>query len=113
MPDSIWGVIDFEPDTDLPDIRNQTFVHAEVGTLFIIPRERDLGVKMGQLDYDEYVNGISLHGRGTPSPVPREKKYPVSQDDEITSPSTLVSVEYPRSERSESERTIVIGREKK
>ena len=42
VPDSIWGVIDFEPDTDLPDIRNQTFVHAEVGTLFIIPRERDL-----------------------------------------------------------------------
>ena len=42
MKDAIWGVIDFEIDTDLPDIRNQTFVHTHEGMMFIIPREQDL-----------------------------------------------------------------------
>ncbi|KAI9062565.1 hypothetical protein FKP32DRAFT_1677098 [Trametes sanguinea] len=42
MTNSVWGVIDMLPDTDLPDIRNMTYVHSSEGMLFIIPRERDL-----------------------------------------------------------------------
>lgn len=40
--DSIWGVIDFVPRTDFPDIRAMAYVHSHEGTLFVIPRERDL-----------------------------------------------------------------------
>ncbi|KAI0364367.1 hypothetical protein BV20DRAFT_974565 [Pilatotrama ljubarskyi] len=39
---SIWGVVDLLPDTDLPDIRSMTYIHSEQGTMFLIPRERDL-----------------------------------------------------------------------
>ncbi|OSD04725.1 hypothetical protein PYCCODRAFT_1433057 [Trametes coccinea BRFM310] len=39
---AVWGVIDLLPDTDLPDIRNITYVHSSEGMLFMIPRERDL-----------------------------------------------------------------------
>lgn len=39
---AIWGVVDLLPDTDLPDVRCMTYIHSEHGTMFIIPRERDL-----------------------------------------------------------------------
>ena len=40
MPDSVWGVIDFVPDTDFPDIRAVAVVRSrEAGSLFTIPRE--------------------------------------------------------------------------
>ncbi|KAI8996404.1 FAD binding domain-containing protein [Trametes punicea] len=40
---SIWGVVDILPDTDFPDVRNYAIVQsAHHGTLFTIPRERDL-----------------------------------------------------------------------
>ncbi|CDO68385.1 hypothetical protein BN946_scf184815.g32 [Trametes cinnabarina] len=42
MTNSVWGVVDLLPDTDMPDIRNLTYVHSSEGTLFTIPRERDL-----------------------------------------------------------------------
>jgi len=37
----IWGVIDFTPDTDFPDIRNRTAIHSENGSCMTIPREGD------------------------------------------------------------------------
>ena len=40
--DSVWGVIDFVPDTDFPDFRCMTYIHSHAGTLFIIPREKDI-----------------------------------------------------------------------
>lgn len=39
--DYIWGVIDFVPDTDFPDIRNRTAIHSSNGSCMIIPREGD------------------------------------------------------------------------
>jgi hypothetical protein len=39
--DYIWGVIDFVPDTDFPDIRNRTAIHSNNGSCMIIPREGD------------------------------------------------------------------------
>ncbi|KAG1850915.1 FAD binding domain-containing protein [Suillus subluteus] len=37
----IWGVIDFVPDTDFPDIRNRAAIHSLNGSCMIIPREGD------------------------------------------------------------------------
>lgn len=34
-----WGVVDFFPDTDFPDIRNRTAIHSNNGSSMIIPRE--------------------------------------------------------------------------
>ncbi|KAG2042757.1 FAD binding domain-containing protein [Suillus americanus] len=39
--DYIWGVIDFVPDTDFPDIRNRAAIHSLNGSCMIIPREGD------------------------------------------------------------------------
>lgn len=41
LSDYIWGVIDFVPDTDFPDIRNRTAIHSSNGSCMIIPREGD------------------------------------------------------------------------
>ena len=37
----IWGVIDFTPETDFPDIRNKCVIHSNNGTCMVIPREGD------------------------------------------------------------------------
>ena len=37
--DSIWGVVDFIPRTDFPDIRKLSMVHSEGGVMMNIPRE--------------------------------------------------------------------------
>ncbi|KAH9479232.1 Phenol hydroxylase [Psilocybe cubensis] len=39
--DYIWGVVDLNPDTDFPDIRNKTAIHSNNGSCMIIPREDD------------------------------------------------------------------------
>jgi len=39
--DDVWGVIDFTPNTDFPDIRNICLIHSNNGTCMIIPREDD------------------------------------------------------------------------
>ncbi|KAF8202399.1 FAD binding domain-containing protein [Pholiota molesta] len=46
----IWGVIDFTPDTDFPDIRNRTAIHSNNGSCMIIPREGDKVRLYVQLD---------------------------------------------------------------
>ncbi|KAJ8473756.1 hypothetical protein ONZ51_g7682 [Trametes cubensis] len=58
VTNSIWGVLDIQATSDLPDIRNMTNIHsAESGTLFIIPRERDLvRVYVQQPDDSEFIN---------------------------------------------------------
>ncbi|KAH6720084.1 putative phenol monooxygenase [Leptodontidium sp. MPI-SDFR-AT-0119] len=38
--DHIWGVLDFVCDTDFPDIRKRCAIHADSGSIMIIPRER-------------------------------------------------------------------------
>ncbi|KAL1678880.1 FAD binding domain-containing protein [Schizophyllum commune] len=47
--DIYWGVIDFVPDTDFPDIRNHCIGHTKHGSFLVIPREGDLEA----LDLDE------------------------------------------------------------
>ena len=37
----VWGVVDFVPDTDFPDIRNKCVIHSNNGTCMVIPREDD------------------------------------------------------------------------
>ncbi|CCM01337.1 uncharacterized protein FIBRA_03386 [Fibroporia radiculosa] len=39
--DFIWGVLDFVPETDFPDIRNRCAIHSNNGSCMIIPREGD------------------------------------------------------------------------
>lgn len=38
----VWGVVDFLPETDFPDIRLTCAIHADRGSCMIIPREGDL-----------------------------------------------------------------------
>ncbi|KAL1713194.1 FAD binding domain-containing protein [Schizophyllum commune] len=45
-----WGVIDFVPDTDFPDIRNHCIGHTQHGSFLVIPREGDLVRFYVQLD---------------------------------------------------------------
>lgn len=40
--DRYWGVIDFVPDTNFPDIRATSQVHSSTGFCLIVPRERDM-----------------------------------------------------------------------
>ncbi|KAF9062387.1 FAD binding domain-containing protein [Rhodocollybia butyracea] len=40
--DRYWGVIDFVPDTDFPDIRATSQVHSDTGFCLIVPREDDM-----------------------------------------------------------------------
>jgi FAD binding domain len=37
----VWGVVDFIPDTDFPDIRNKCNIHSNNGACMIVPREDD------------------------------------------------------------------------
>ena len=39
--ESVWGVIDFTPNTNFPDIRNKCVIHSNNGTCMLIPREDD------------------------------------------------------------------------
>ncbi len=38
----VWGVVDFFPDTDFPDIRARTVIHSIHGSILVVPREGDL-----------------------------------------------------------------------
>ena len=40
--DFIWGVVDINPDTDYPDVRNLAVIHSTEGSALLIPREGDL-----------------------------------------------------------------------
>lgn len=37
--DAVWGVMDFIPRTDFPDLRKKTSIRSQAGVLLIIPRE--------------------------------------------------------------------------
>lgn len=42
MPGSVWGVVDFIPETDLPDFRAMAYFQSSEGSALLIPREGDL-----------------------------------------------------------------------
>ncbi|KAI4525752.1 hypothetical protein K523DRAFT_297906 [Schizophyllum commune Tattone D] len=50
--DLYWGVIDFVPETDFPDIRNHCLSHTRHGSFMVIPREGDLVRLYVQMDKD-------------------------------------------------------------
>ena len=66
----VWGVIDFTPDTDFPDIRNKCVVHSNSGARMIIPREGDKVRLYIQLD--------SKNGADTSSTTKRVDKTQTS-----------------------------------
>ncbi|KAI5895589.1 uncharacterized protein SCHCODRAFT_02573393 [Schizophyllum commune H4-8] len=50
--DLYWGVIDFVPETNFPDIRNHCLSHTRYGSFMVIPREGDLVRLYVQMDKD-------------------------------------------------------------
>jgi phenol 2-monooxygenase len=60
LSEYIWGVIDFTPDTNFPDIRNRTAIHSENGSCMTIPREGDnvrFYIQMSEKDVTDPVTG--------------------------------------------------------
>lgn len=55
----IWGVMDFVPDTNFPDIRNRTAIHSRNGSCMIIPREGDIVRLYIQLSDSDVVDPIT------------------------------------------------------
>jgi phenol 2-monooxygenase len=56
----IWGVIDFTPDTDFPDIRSRCVIHSKNGSCMIIPREGDKARIYIQLDSKDAINTTTM-----------------------------------------------------
>ncbi|EIM86992.1 uncharacterized protein STEHIDRAFT_56448 [Stereum hirsutum FP-91666 SS1] len=55
--DRRWGVIDFVPNTDYPDIRCTSQVHSSSGFCLIVPRENDMVRLYVPLDdYEQYMD---------------------------------------------------------
>ena len=42
LAEFVWGVVDFVPETDFPDIRARTVIHSTHGSILVVPREGDL-----------------------------------------------------------------------
>ncbi|KAF7595503.1 hypothetical protein BBP40_005839 [Aspergillus hancockii] len=60
--DYVWGVIDFTPDTDYPDIRRHGHVHSSRGKIMHFPRERNNDgdwVSRFYVDMHDVEHGIS------------------------------------------------------
>ncbi|KAG1900271.1 FAD binding domain-containing protein [Suillus fuscotomentosus] len=57
--DSIWGVMDLVPDTDFPDIRNKCLAQSNHGSLFVIPREKDLIRLYVQLEEKDVIDPVT------------------------------------------------------
>ncbi|PCH36421.1 hypothetical protein WOLCODRAFT_108689 [Wolfiporia cocos MD-104 SS10] len=58
--DYIWGVLDFVPDTDFPDIRSRCAVHSHNGSCMVVPREGDtvrLYVQLSDADVRDGATG--------------------------------------------------------
>ncbi|KAL1692724.1 FAD binding domain-containing protein [Schizophyllum commune] len=69
LTDLYWGVIDFVPETNFPDVRNFCALHTHHGSLMLIPREADMVRIYVQLDKD----ALDLDEKGD---VNREKMSP-------------------------------------
>ncbi|KIK81429.1 hypothetical protein PAXRUDRAFT_15250 [Paxillus rubicundulus Ve08.2h10] len=75
--DSIWGVIDVKPDTDLPDIRKLTKIQSINGTCMIIPREDDIVRLYIQLSGGDIIDPST--GRVDKSRTSPEKLFEVAR----------------------------------
>ena len=56
----VWGVVDFTPDTDFPDIRSKCIIHSNNGTCMIIPREGDTVRLYIQLESKDATNAVTI-----------------------------------------------------
>ncbi|KAH9893347.1 FAD binding domain-containing protein [Cubamyces lactineus] len=117
---SIWGVLDILPTTDLPDIRNMTNIHsADSGTLFIIPRERDLvRVYVQQPDDSEFIDpetGRADKSRASPEKILEQankimRPYRIDIKDGVIDWWTVYAVGQRVAERySIHDRVIIAG----
>ncbi|THH12083.1 hypothetical protein EW145_g224 [Phellinidium pouzarii] len=61
--DYVWGVVDFIPITDFPDVRNKTAIHSNSGSCMIIPREGDIVRLYIQLSDEDAKEVHNAHGR--------------------------------------------------
>ncbi|TFL02292.1 FAD binding domain-containing protein [Pterulicium gracile] len=61
--DYVWGVVDFTPDTDFPDIRNRCVIHSDSGSCMVIPREGDKVRLYIQLADPKVKENLTLDGR--------------------------------------------------
>ncbi|KIJ11904.1 hypothetical protein PAXINDRAFT_171529 [Paxillus involutus ATCC 200175] len=75
--DSIWGVIDVKPDTDLPDIRKLTKIQSAHGTCMVIPREDDIVRLYIQLSGGDLIDPST--GRVDKSRMNPEKLFEVAR----------------------------------
>ncbi|KAF8835700.1 hypothetical protein BDN67DRAFT_975014 [Paxillus ammoniavirescens] len=75
--DSIWGVIDVKPDTDLPDIRKLTKIQSTNGTCMVIPREDDIVRLYIQLSGGDLIDPST--GRVDKSRMSPEKLFEVAR----------------------------------
>ena len=70
--DFIWGVVDINPDTDYPDVRNLGVVHSSEGSALLIPREGDLlrlYVQLSDADVIDPQTGRLDKARASPEKV--------------------------------------------
>jgi hypothetical protein len=73
----VWGVLDFFPDTDFPDIRNRTAVHSVNGSCMVIPQEVDK-IRL-YLQLDPKTGVVDEQGRLIKSAVNYEKLLEVAK----------------------------------
>ncbi|KAG2159492.1 FAD binding domain-containing protein [Suillus bovinus] len=57
--DDIWGVVDFVPDTDFPDVRNKCLAQSNYGSMFLVPREQDRVRAYVQLEDKDVINPVT------------------------------------------------------
>ncbi|KAG2051868.1 hypothetical protein BDR06DRAFT_1009988 [Suillus hirtellus] len=57
--DAIWGVVDFVPDTDFPDVRNKCLAQSNYGSMFLLPREEDRVRAYVQLEDSDVINPVT------------------------------------------------------
>ncbi|KAI0361721.1 hypothetical protein OH77DRAFT_1469669 [Trametes cingulata] len=72
MSDFIWGVIDIDPDTDYPDVRNLSVIHSQHGSALLIPREGNLlrlYVQLSDADVIDPQTGRLDKARASPQKV--------------------------------------------
>ena len=62
----VWGVVDFTPDTDFPDMRSKCIIHSNNGTCMVIPREGDTVRLYIQLESKDATNAATIKSQMGP-----------------------------------------------
>ncbi|OJA18319.1 hypothetical protein AZE42_02806 [Rhizopogon vesiculosus] len=112
----IWGVIDFTPDTDFPDIRNRSAIHSKNGSCMVIPREGDkvrFYLQMSEQDVMDPKSGKLDSRKVTPEKlleVAGKTLYPYKVDKkEVEWSSIYIIGQRVASRFSANERVFIAG----